>query len=92
MAPGDRTRRSALGGGAIPARFVTDPLSGETAELRTIQPIAATKAYRCPGCNQEIAVGVGHVVVVPLGDPGGRRHWHHACWQHRGRRRPGRPS
>ncbi|MDA8296493.1 MAG: hypothetical protein M0004_07910 [Actinomycetota bacterium] len=101
MARGDRGRRrgprsrapgSGLPGGGAPARFVTDPLSGDTAELRSIQPVAATKAYRCPGCNQEIAVGVGHVVVVPLGDPTARRHWHHACWSQRGRRRPGRPS
>ncbi len=60
--------------------FVTDPLSGQSAELRRIQPHAARKAYRCPGCNQEISPGTGHVVVVPLADPAHRRHWHTPCF------------
>jgi len=53
--------------------FVNDPLTGRVAELRRIQPYQATKAYRCPGCNQEVATGVAHVVIVPLDDPGERR-------------------
>jgi hypothetical protein len=69
---------------------VTDPLTNANAELRQIQPFAATKEYRCPGCNQEIAIGVGHVVIVPFSDPGARRHWHRACWARRATRRPGR--
>jgi len=59
-------------------------------EVRRVQPYEARKPYRCPGCNQEIAVGTGHVVVVPPEAPDLRRHWHHACWAHRHRRRPGR--
>ena len=70
--------------------FITDPLTGELSEVRRIQPYAALKEYRCPGCNQEIAVGIGHIVIVPLGSPEERRHWHRACWQQRGQRRPGR--
>lgn len=70
--------------------FVHDPLSGGTAELRRVQPHAARKAYRCPGCNQEIAPGLGHLVIVPLADPAGRRHWHLPCWERRDSRRPGR--
>jgi hypothetical protein len=70
--------------------IVTDPLSGDDAELRRIQPYAATKVYRCPGCNQEIATGVGHVVIVPFRNPDDRRHWHRACWQQRASRRPHR--
>ena len=58
-------------------------------EVRKVQPYQAAKVYRCPGCNQDIAVGLGHVVVVPAGAPDRRRHWHHACWDHRGNRRPG---
>jgi hypothetical protein len=69
--------------------FVTDPLTGELAELRRIQPFAALKEYRCPGCNQEILAGTGHVVVVPLSSPIERRHWHQGCWSHRRNRRPG---
>lgn len=76
--------------GHPPPRYVKDPLSGATAELRRVQPVDAVKIYRCPGCNQEIAAGVGHVVVVPLGDPTGRRHWHASCWDQRSRRRPAR--
>ena len=59
-------------------------------EVRRIQPYQARKTYLCPGCNQEIAAGTGHLVVVPLEAPDLRRHWHHACWLHRDRRRPGR--
>lgn len=62
----------------------------EDVEVRAVQPYEARKAYLCPGCNQEIAVGLGHVVVVPREAADLRRHWHHACWAHRARRRPGR--
>ncbi|MGA8296716.1 MAG: hypothetical protein WB770_06710 [Acidimicrobiales bacterium] len=71
-------------------RFVQDPLTGAIAEVRQIQPYAATKPYRCPGCNQEIARGTSHVVVVPLRDAGERRHWHTSCFERRSSRRPGR--
>ncbi|HZN13413.1 MAG TPA: hypothetical protein VFB78_04030 [Acidimicrobiales bacterium] len=67
-----------------------DPSVAEDVELRVVHPFQATKQYLCPGCNQDIEVGVGHLVVVPLEDTDLRRHWHHACWEHRHRRRPGR--
>ena len=59
-------------------------------EVRRVQPYEARKVYVCPGCNGEIRVGEGHLVVVPVDAPDLRRHWHRACWQHRDRRRPGR--
>lgn len=61
------------------AGFVEDPLTGGPAELRRIQPFEARKQYVCPGCNQEIRPGTGHVVLVPLNAPDLRRHWHHPC-------------
>ena len=64
----------------------------DAVEVRRIQPYQATKAYLCPGCNQDIPPGMGHVVVVPLVAPDLRRHWHHGCWRNRGTRRPGRRS
>ncbi|HWD24628.1 MAG TPA: hypothetical protein VG368_04125 [Acidimicrobiales bacterium] len=70
--------------------LVTDPTTNSTAEFRRIQPYAATKIYLCPGCNQDIMVGIGHVVIVPVTDPTERRHWHTSCWERRGSRRPGR--
>lgn len=36
--------------------------------------------YRCPGCQQVIASGTAHVVVLEDGDPETRRHWHTPCW------------
>jgi hypothetical protein len=67
------------------------PFDAEDAvEVRRIQPYQATKRYICPGCNQDIPVGLGHLVVVPHEAPDLRRHWHHGCWAHRSRRRPGR--
>jgi len=62
----------------------------DVVEVRRVQPYEARKAYLCPGCNQEIGAGVGHVVVVPTATPDLRRHWHHPCWANRARRLPGR--
>jgi len=67
-----------------------EPDEPEGWDVRRVQPYQAVKTYLCPGCNQDIAPGTGHVVAVPLDDPDERRHWHHACWRHRTRRRPGR--
>ena len=68
--------------------FVEDPMGSGPAEMRRIQPYQADKTYICPGCNQEIWPGTGHVVIVPVSDPTGRRHWHSPCWENRGRRHP----
>jgi hypothetical protein len=62
-------------------QFANDPISGTMAEVRRIHPYQATKDYVCPGCNQEIRKGTGHLVVVPLHDSSMRRHWHPACFQ-----------
>ncbi len=58
--------------------------------VRHVPAAAATKLYRCPGCNQELRPGTAHVVVWRADAQGaeGRRHWHNACWQ----RRPRRPG
>lgn len=56
--------------------------------VRTVAGAAATKAYRCPGCQQPVPPGTPHVVVWPA-EPGllesspvnQRRHWHSGCWQ-----------
>jgi hypothetical protein len=45
------------------------------------------KAYRCPGCEQEIRPGIPHLVVVADDDLQGRRHWHTPCWRRELRRR-----
>jgi hypothetical protein len=73
--------------------------------VRTVPGAHGRKTYRCPGCDHEIAPGVGHVVAWPAPDTGygdggsdgagyegteERRHWHTNCWQSRHRRRPGR--
>jgi hypothetical protein len=58
-------------------------------DMRFVQPYEATKAYVCPGCNQDIAPRTFHVVAVPRLAPDLRRHWHKGCWEHRARRRPG---
>jgi hypothetical protein len=54
-----------------------------------VRPVAGSpgKRYRCPGCDQEIPAGVGHVVAWPrYGSVDDRRHWHRACWNARDRR------
>jgi hypothetical protein len=57
--------------------------------VSTVQPYQARKAYVCPGCEQTIEAGTGHVVVVPEYAPDLRRHWHRGCWYRQQRmRRP----
>jgi hypothetical protein len=45
------------------------------------------KAYRCPGCHQQIGAGTPHLVIVEDDDVEGRRHWHTGCWRRELRRR-----
>ena len=47
---------------------------------------ASGKAYRCPGCDQELRPATPHVVAWLEGKPDDRRHWHTACWSARDRR------
>lgn len=68
----------------------TAALSDDELDLRFVQPYEATKTYLCPGCNQDIVPGTGHMVAIPIAEPDLRRHWHRGCWNHRGQRRPGR--
>jgi hypothetical protein len=60
--------------------------------VRSVSGSASGKDYRCPGCEQLIVAGTGHVVAWPADEVGSvadRRHWHTACWSARARRRPG---
>ncbi|HEY5853487.1 MAG TPA: ATP/GTP-binding protein [Aldersonia sp.] len=59
---------------------------GDQYVVSTVTAARATKVYRCPGCDHEIAVGIAHVVAWPADDLGGvadRRHWHTGCWSGR---------
>lgn len=78
-----------------PARLAgstsTERYAGGLWTVRRVTGATATRAYLCPGCQQDVAVGVPHVVVWPADGVGGvadRRHWHAGCWQ----RRDARPS
>ncbi len=68
---------------------------GEEYVVRAVTGSAATKPYRCPGCQQTIRPATPHTVawpVVPTSfarDAEGideRRHWHTGCWRARERR------
>ena len=60
--------------------------------VRTVSGSAATKEYRCPGCDHPIPAGTPHLVcwpaersrdwAAPIG-VGERRHWHTSCWRRR---------
>ena len=63
----------------------TEPEGGF--DVRSVAPYNAVKEYRCPGCDHEIRVGEGHVVVVPRAEPDDRRHWHRGCWHREERRK-----
>ena len=54
--------------------------------VRHVSGSASTKAYRCPGCDQEIRPATPHVVAWPVGGEDERRHWHSPCWSARERR------
>ena len=66
------------------------PPSGQRVEdgfvVRTLAGTAPGRAYRYPGCDQELDGGTPHVVAWPEGQSDDRRHWHTACWGARGRR------
>ncbi len=55
--------------------------------VHPVQPYQARKAYVCPGCQQSIDEGTGHLVVIPEEEPDLRRHWHRGCWYKELRRR-----
>ena len=67
---------------------------GQEYVVRPVTGSAATKPYRCPGCDQLIRPATPHTVAWPVepsmfADSGveERRHWHNACWKARHRRR-----
>lgn len=67
---------------------------GEEYVVRRVTGSAATKPYRCPGCDQLIRPATPHTVAWPVEAPmfaeSGlevRRHWHTPCWKARDRRR-----
>ncbi len=65
---------------------------GRLWSVRRISGASSTRAYLCPGCQQDIVPGTPHVVAWPADGAGGladRRHWHTGCWSARERRRPG---
>ncbi|MDQ3592474.1 MAG: hypothetical protein M3386_06195 [Actinomycetota bacterium] len=67
---------------------------GDDFYVRPVTGSAATRTYRCPGCQQPLAPATPHVVVWPVdpsllafaaGESGlsERRHWHTGCWASR---------
>ncbi|RZS87086.1 hypothetical protein EV189_2508 [Motilibacter rhizosphaerae] len=80
-----------LGTAQSPADRV-DVLDGAPHYVRAVTGAAATKAYRCPGCDQLVPPATPHLLVWPVGSSGidWRRHWHTPCWAARDRRRPAR--
>ena len=67
---------------------------GEEYEVRNVTGSAATKPYRCPGCDQLIRPATPHTVAWPVvasmfstSGLDERRHWHNSCWKARDRRR-----
>ena len=77
---------------AASSEVATEPYAGRSWYVRRLSGASATRAYRCPGCHQEIRVGMAHVVVWPAEGTGGleeRRHWHARCWGTRHATPPG---
>jgi hypothetical protein len=51
-----------------------------------VREVAGDKPYTCPGCDHTVRPGLRHLVVVPVGSPDERRHWHTDCWKRELRR------
>ncbi|WP_290868512.1 hypothetical protein [Hamadaea sp.] len=89
---GHRDLNESAARGGVELEYGADGTDGDW-NVRHVTAGAATKAYRCPGCDHEIPPGVAHVVAWPAdgrGDSSDRRHWHTACWRARHRRQPTR--
>jgi hypothetical protein len=90
---GRRNRRQAYEP-ADPRPLGLRTVQGDPAGGWVVQRVGGSaKAYRCPGCDQEVPAGVPHVVAWPADALSGqgadeRRHWHTPCWSARSRRRP----
>jgi hypothetical protein len=85
-----RTDHRPLAAGGV-GETTTEPYAGSLWTVSRVSGVRATRAYRCPGCQQQITVGTPHVVAWPaegVGGLGDRRHWHTACWS----RRDARPA
>lgn len=66
----------------------TETRGGSSWVVQPISTSAALKSYTCPGCSQNIAPGIAHLVTWRadgiLGDDADladRRHWHEHCWK-----------
>nr|WP_081639880.1 ATP/GTP-binding protein [Actinomadura flavalba] len=90
-----KNRRHVADRPAPGAAWVRETEEGPDGEwvVAAVPGVKAVKAYRCPGCDQEIRPGVPHVVAWRADERQGaedRRHWHRPCWAARGRRAPRR--
>ncbi|NJP68990.1 ATP/GTP-binding protein [Streptomyces spiramenti] len=77
------------GRGEDPNRYGLESTEHWRGESWTVRQVAGSsgKHYRCPGCDQVIPPGTGHVVAWEQhGTVDDRRHWHRACWNARDRR------
>lgn len=73
---------------ALAGRLRTEVRRDGTWNVQPQSAAAAIKVYTCPGCTQDIAVGVAHLVawradgiMGEANDLAARRHWHSACWR-----------
>jgi len=76
-------------GSYVPVKRV-EVYRGEEYDVRSVTGSAATKPYRCPGCDQLIRPATPHTVAWPVvpsmfSESGldERRHWHNSCWKRR---------
>ncbi|QYH35774.1 hypothetical protein [Salinibacterium sp. M195] len=79
--PGDLSR-------ALYGSRRTETKSDGIWNVQPVSPTNAAKTYTCPGCSQQISIGVAHTVawradgiMGEVDDIAGRRHWHQHCWK-----------
>jgi hypothetical protein len=73
---------------ALAGRLRTEVRRDGTWNVQPQSAAAAIKVYTCPGCAQDIPIGVAHLVawradgiMGEQSDLAARRHWHVQCWR-----------
>jgi hypothetical protein len=85
--PGDDDEENGLGR-LLAGWRQTETRRGIVWNVQPVSAAQAQKSYVCPGCGQDVAPGVAHLVtwradgvMGDAADLAARRHWHVHCWK-----------
>ncbi|HKJ12472.1 MAG TPA: hypothetical protein VJ976_08820 [Ornithinimicrobium sp.] len=90
--PGQRGAPARAPGAGAERPPNTVRFAGTLWTVREVRGNDSGRAFRCPGCQQQVLASTPHTVAWPSQTMHGvenRRHWHTRCWAARERRKPG---